>query len=88
MSGVLEELYYGNLEATPTEYKKDSELYKVTCEMVEIEEKLMNLLKGEVKDCFEKYTMISMKQSDLTNADSFVNGFRLGAKFMDEVFHK
>ena len=86
MASFLEELYFGNLDPQARGYRKDSHIIKVSDSINELEKKLTERLQGEDKglflDCCNAYGEL-MGDAGL---DSFVVGFRLGAKMIFDTF--
>lgn len=50
------------------------------------EEQLTARLAGEDKELFQNYVSAYIVFSTTSNADSFISGFRLGARFTYETF--
>lgn len=86
MSKVIEDLYFEKLETNPIRYSEDSEIGKKTAEMRKIEDILLNRLGEGEREWFLKYAEVSNDRNSLINVEEFSKGFRLGAKFMKEVF--
>lgn len=87
MKSIIEELYYGNIE--PTELNNGESALKLKRklgELAKIEQELTEALTDKDKErflrCMEQYNEFS----GLSCADSFVTGFKLGAKFACEMF--
>lgn len=87
MRSIIEELYYGNIE--PQELS-DSEmilkLKKTLRKVNESEEKLISEFTDEQKEKFADFSERYNEFSGVSNADSFVTGFRLGARMMLDIF--
>ena len=84
MSNVIEELYYGNLEPqeltteiTPKLKKKLSALAK---------KDLSAMLPQKERELFANYVNAHNEFSSISNSDSFISGFRLGARFTYDTF--
>ena len=86
MYGILEEFYYGNIDPQMREVNKNSKLYKMIFRMEEIEARLLNTLEGEEKDMFATYVDLANQTESASSLDSFLVGFRLGAKFTYDTF--
>ena len=86
MSGFIEEFYYGNIEPQECCLELKNELKKKLRILTEKEEELYSKLSDKDKDLFVTYT--SAYNDFLTDsiADSFISGFRLGAKFTHDTF--
>ena len=88
MSGFIEDFYYGNIEAQELSSELGSTLKKKLNTLAKSEEELREKLSAEEKKLFEKYTNSCNEFLSMCTADSFISGFRLGAKFTHDVFIK
>ncbi len=86
MSGFIEDFYYGNIEPQECCSELKNELKKNLSVLTEKEEELNSKLSGEEKELFMKYASQSSEFVCVSNADSFIAGFRLGAKFTYDTF--
>ena len=86
MSAFIEDFYYGNIEPQECCSNLKSELKKKLNSLTEKEESLTSRLSGEEKDLFGTYTTIYNDFLTVSIADSFISGFRLGAKFTYDTF--
>ncbi len=86
MSGFIEDFYYGNIEPQECCSELKSELKKKLNSLAEKEESLTSRLSGEEKDLFITYTSTYNDFLTVSIADSFISGFRLGAKFTLNTF--
>ena len=86
MSNFIEELYYGNLEPQEVNSELTPKLKKKLSNLAEKEEQITERLNGEDKELFQNYVSAYIEFSTTSNADSFISGFRLGAKFTYETF--
>lgn len=86
MSNILEDFYYGNIEPQEVNSELISKLKKKLSKLSELEENLTARLNGEDKELFQNYVSTYIEFSTTSNADSFVSGFRLGAKFTYDTF--
>ena len=81
---VLEELYYGNV--FPNE--KCAELNEQTKELLRLqnrnEERLLSALTDKQKETFEKFKDCNREFSEISERQSFILGFKLGAKIIIE----
>ncbi|MBP3697142.1 MAG: hypothetical protein J6J45_06310 [Clostridia bacterium] len=82
----IEEFFYGNIEAQSCTPEFAEELKKKLNELTEIEKQLSDKLAGDEKALFLKYTDKYIEFTAKSIADSFINGFRLGAKFTLDTF--
>lgn len=78
--GFIEELYYGNIDAQAYNPEFGAELKKKLNDLTELEKQLSDKLTGEEKELFLKYTDKYIEFTARSLTDSFVSGFRLGAK--------
>lgn len=86
MRNFLEELYFGNLDPQARGYRKDSNILKVSENINELEEKLTQRLNGEEKKLFLDFCNAYGELMGDTGLDSFIVGFRLGAKMIFDTF--
>lgn len=86
MSGFIEEFYYGNIDPQECCSELKNELKKKLCVLTEKEEELNSRLIGEEKDLFVNYISAYNDFLTVSIADSFISGFRLGAKFTHDTF--
>ena len=86
MSNFIEELYYGNIEPQEVNSELTPKLKKKLSNLAEKEEQLTASLTGEDKELFQSYVSAYIEFSTTSNADSFISGFRLGAKFTYDTF--
>ena len=86
MTNFLEELYYGNLDPQARGYRKDSNILKVSENINELEEKITQRLNGEEKKLFLDFCNANSELMGDTGLDSFIVGFRLGAKMIFDTF--
>lgn len=80
MTNFLEELYYGNVDPQARGYRKGSHILKVSENINELEEKLTERLSGEEKKLFLDFCNAYGELMGESGLDSFIVGFRLGAK--------
>ncbi|MBO5333555.1 MAG: hypothetical protein J6B37_05515 [Clostridia bacterium] len=88
MSNFIEELYYGNIEPQELSTELSGKLKKKLSKLSEKEEQLTAKLNGEEKELFLNYASAYTEFSSIINSDSFISGFRLGAKFTYDTFVK
>lgn len=88
MSNVIEELYYGNLEPQELTTEITPKLKKKLSSLAKKEEELSAMLPKNEKDLFSDYVCAYLEFSSLSNSDSFISGFRLGARFAYDMFVK
>ena len=88
MSNIIEDFYYGNLEPQEVNSELTPKLKKKLSNLAEKEEQLTAKLTGEEKELFLNYVSAYIEFSTTSNADSFISGFRLGARFAYDTFVK
>lgn len=88
MSNVIEELYYGNLEPQELTTEITPKLKKKLSVLAKKEEELSAMLPEKEKELSANYVSAYNEFSSLSNSDSFISGFRLGARFAYDTFVK
>ena len=88
MRSFIEEFYYGNIEAQELSSELGGTLKKKLNALTKSEEELTEKLSAEEKKLFDRYTNSCNEFLSMSTADSFISGFRLGAKFTHDVFVK
>ena len=86
MSHFIEEFYYGNIEPQESITELKAEIKKKLDALSQTEEQLTSKLTEEEKALFVKYASRTSEFLCISNADSFIAGFRLGAKFAYDTF--
>ena len=86
MSNVIEELYYGNLEPQELTTEITPKLKKKLSALVKKEEELTAMLPEKERELFVNYVNAHNEFSSIGNSDSFISGFRLGARFTYDTF--
>ena len=88
MKSFIEEFYYGNIEPQELSSEFGSTLKKKLNSLVKNEDEFKEKLSEEEKKLFKKYSDSYNEFLSMSVADSFISGFRLGAKFKHDVFVK
>ena len=88
MKSFIEEFYYGNIEPQELSSEFGSTLKKKLNSLVKNEDEFKEKLSEEEKNLFKKYSDSYNEFLSMSVADSFISGFRLGAKFAHDVFVK
>lgn len=88
MSSIIEELFYGNLEPQELTTEITPKLKKKLSELVKKEEELTSKLSEEEKELFLNYVSAYNEFSSISISDSFISGFRFGARFAYDTFVK
>ena len=86
MPNILEDLYYGNLSPCQRAVRPDSKVQKLSQKQSDLETKLSESLTEEQRVNFEQYLSITADLIDANCLDSFITGFRLGARLTHEIF--
>ena len=86
MKNIITELYYGNIDPQARGFKKDSYLQKQMSILSKCEVELTDRLDGEEKKAFLSFANASSVILGESVLDSFIVGFRLGARFIYDTF--
>ena len=86
MSDFIEDFYYGNIEPQEISTTLSTELKRKLDLLSRAEEQLTSKLTDEEKELFIKYANQSSEFLCVSNSDSFIAGFRLGARFTYDTF--
>ncbi|WP_294657873.1 DUF6809 family protein [uncultured Ruminococcus sp.] len=86
MKNIITKLYYGNIDPQARGFKKDSYLQKQMSILSKSEAVLTDKLDGEVKKAFLSFVNASNVILGESELDSFIVGFRLGARFIYDTF--
>lgn len=82
---TLEDLYYGNLFPHEKCAKLDYEVKELLKLLNRNEEKLTSTLTELQKEIFEKYKDCNYEISEISERESFIKGFQLGARIIIEA---
>ena len=86
MPNILEDLYYGNISPCQRTVRPDSRVKKQMQKKSELESKLNGSFTEEQRENFKQYLSVCADLLDANCLDSFITGFRLGARFTHETF--
>ena len=86
MSDFIEDFYYGNIEPQECTTELTAKVKKSLSDLAGKEEQLTSILADKEKELFLSYVKTYTNFSSLCNADSFIVGFRLGARFTYDTF--
>ena len=86
MANIIQDFYYGNIEPQEVNSELTPKIKKKLSNLADKEEQLTARLTGENKDLFPNYVSTYIEFSTTSNADSFISGFRLGARFTYDTF--
>ena len=85
MPNILEDLYYGNISPCQRAVRPGSKVKKLMQKQSDLETKLSESLTEEQRATFEQYLSLTANLLDANCLDSFIAGFRLGARFTHEI---
>ena len=83
---IIEELYYGNVDPQDHGYHPKSPVTKASDSLNDLEEKLTEQLADENKTLFLRVSNAYAEFMGESELDTFITGFRLGARFMMDTF--
>ena len=86
MFNIIEEFYYGNIEPQELTTEITPKLKKKLSALVKKEEELTAMLPEKERELFVNYVNTHNEFSSIGNSDSFISGFRLGARFTYDTF--
>lgn len=86
MPNFIEEFYYGNIEPQEITTELKPELRKKLKALSQTESVLSASLTDAESELFDTYLKQSGEFLCVSNADSFIAGFKLGAKFTYNTF--
>jgi hypothetical protein len=82
---ILEELYIGNVRPGERSFKRNSQYGRALSASADAADKLIAALTAEQKELFEAFSDVQREVAVLTDAETFIYGFRTGAKIMLDV---
>ena len=83
---IIEELYYGNIDPQDRGYHPKNPVKKASDSLNALEEKLTAQLAGDNKELFLRFCNVYAEFMGESELDTFITGFRLGARFMLDTF--
>ena len=86
MKSVLEELYYGNIRPFANRREVSEEKQKVLQKMEDYRDRLLDSLSAEQKHLLEEYENCASEITSKTECEIFIDGYRLGMRFVLELF--
>ena len=86
MARFIEEFYYGNIDPQARSTKQNKTVQKEMAVLTKTEELFTNALTDEPKKWFLDFANAWSVVNGELNFDSFIMGFRLGAKFAYDAF--
>ena len=82
---ILEDLYMGVIHPSERSFKKDSQYSRALNNVVKAGDALIGSLTEKQKEQFEAYMSAQREVNVLTDCETFIYAFRLGAKIMMDV---
>lgn len=82
---ILEELYVGDVRPGERSFKRNSQYGRALSASADAADRLIAGLSDEQKKLFEEYMDAQREVAVLTDAETFIYGFRTGAKIMMDV---
>ena len=86
MANFIEDLFYNNINPQARMVRNGSDLQKQMAILVDCEERLTSKLTGEDKKAFLAFVNAVGEVQAESQLDSFIIGFRLGARFAFDTF--
>ena len=82
---ILEQLYIGNVRPGERSFKRNSQYSRALDEAIKASDALTDTLSEEQKKLFDAYMEAQREVSILTDAETFISSFKLGAKIALDV---
>ena len=82
---TLEDLWLGKISPHERKLPPNSEQRELINLILQQEETLFSMLSEKAKETYDKLLEYQSELSSLTDCETFISGFRLGAKIMLEV---
>lgn len=86
MKNYIEELYYGNIDPQARGFTKNSSIKKAYDKITELEKQLNERLDINEQEMFKSFININSEITAESELDTFILGFRLGARFVYDTF--
>ena len=86
MVNFIEELFYHNIDPQARMVRNGSNLQKQLGLLSDYEEQLTSTLKDDERKLFVAFANAVSEVQDESQLDSFIVGFRLGARFVFDTF--
>ena len=86
MTNFIEEFYYGNIDPQARSFEQNKKVQHDMQTLNESEDFLTDKLSGEEKKRFLQYVDAWASVNGESTLDSFITGFRLGARVMMDTF--
>lgn len=85
---IISALYRGILNPMARKIVPGSDYQKYEREAFELEEALLSMLEGQSKEMFQCFIAAQSNLLRISGEDHFTDGFRMGAKFILEIYEK
>jgi hypothetical protein len=85
---MLRELYRGKMATAEKNIIPGSDFHKQQQKLVELEKEIEAMLGGQEKERFHAYLTVQNSLLYSIGEERFIDGFRMGAKFILEIFEK
>ena len=86
MKNMIKELWYGNILPSEKTMPPGSPLYRTTNKVVEAEQAVEDALPEEKRELLISLENAQFELSNTLETNAFVDGFRLGAKLVMDIF--
>ena len=83
---ILEEFWYGNINPAERSFQKQRGFDKAFRMLTKNEEKLLETLNEQEKELFDKFKACYDEMIQITECQTFIKGFKLGARFTMACF--
>ncbi|MBQ2967636.1 MAG: hypothetical protein IJE10_05910 [Clostridia bacterium] len=83
---ILEEFWYGNINPMERPFQRQRKFDKTFRLLVKNEEKLLENLNEQEKEVFDKFKACYDEMIQTTECQTFIKGFKLGARFVIACF--
>ena len=82
---ILEDLYTGNVRPGERSFRQNSQYSRALAQAVEAGDALIKSLTEEQKKLFEEYMDAQREVNILTDCETFIYAFKLGAKLILDI---
>ena len=79
---ILEEFWYGNINPAERPFHRQRKYDKAFKMLTKNEEKLLESLNEQEKELFDKFKACCDEMIQITECQTFIKGFKLGARFV------
>jgi len=85
MEKILKQLYNNEIQLLETSYPTNPDYLELRDQFNEKNDVLMTMLNDQGRELLEEILVIRIQMDSSTDADTFSNGFKLGARIMLEI---